>query len=198
MLIFNEKLPTSNRNAIVNKINSISTYLGIDPNWLMAVINFETAGTFSPSIQNKYTNATGLIQFMPSTAIDLGTTVEALKKMSFLQQLEYVQDYYKPYRGRIKSFVDLYLATFYPIAMGKPESYVIGSHKGPTTIQAIANQNPIFDPFHTGKVTVGAIKTVILAKLPVEYAKYLVESNKTALLVVIAALAIGFIVITKN
>ncbi|HBC04295.1 MAG TPA: hypothetical protein DC015_08915, partial [Aequorivita sp.] len=72
MLIFQDKLPTSQRAEIINKLNSVAANLGIDVNWLMAVINFESAGTFSPSIQNKYSGATGLIQFMPSTAKSLG------------------------------------------------------------------------------------------------------------------------------
>ena len=129
MLIFQDKLPTSQRAEIINKLNSVAANLGIDVNWLMAVINFESAGTFSPSIQNKYSGATGLIQFMPSTAKSLGTSVEALKYMDFLTQLNYVEKYYRPYRGKIKSFVDLYLATFFPVAMGKPDNFVIQTSK---------------------------------------------------------------------
>lgn len=44
-------------------------------NWLMACMAFETGETFSPTIKNGAgSGATGLIQFMPKTAIGLGTT----------------------------------------------------------------------------------------------------------------------------
>ena len=67
MLIFEDKV-TTNKSLFINKVILISQKLDIDPNWLMAVMNLETGGTFSPSIQNKSTGATGLIQFIPSTA----------------------------------------------------------------------------------------------------------------------------------
>ena len=43
--------------------------LGISEADLMAVMSFETGGTFNPNIRNAAgSGATGLIQFMPSTA----------------------------------------------------------------------------------------------------------------------------------
>ena len=47
------------------KLLQITTTLGMDPSHLMAAIAFETGKSFSPSIQNKTSSATGLIQFMP-------------------------------------------------------------------------------------------------------------------------------------
>lgn len=173
MLIFEEKLPSRNRAAIINKIREVSSALGIEPNWLMAVINFESAGTFSPSIQNPYSDATGLIQFMPSTATSLGTTVTELKAMDFIQQLDYVKKYYWPYRTRIKGFVDLYLATFFPIAMGKPSNWVLRASG--ISAEKIAQQNPAFD--EGGFVTVGKIKRVILSKIPAQYLSYVAKNN---------------------
>lgn len=43
--------------------------------------------------RNPVTGATGLIQFMPKTAKALGTSTEALARMSFERQLDYVQEY---------------------------------------------------------------------------------------------------------
>ena len=173
MLIFENKLPSNNRGAIIAKINKVAKDLGISPNWLMAVINFETAGTFSPSIQNKFTNATGLIQFMPATARGLETTVTELKSMDFLQQLDYVQRYYRPYSSRIKGFIDLYLATFFPLAIGKPDNWVLQTNR--ISAKTIADQNPIFSDGN--KVTVGKIKRVMLSRIPVQYAAQLVKDN---------------------
>ena len=191
MLIFENKLPSHNRNAVIAKINSVSSNLGIRPNWLMAVINFETAGTFSPSIKNKYTGATGLIQFMPSTAVGLGTSTAQLALMPFEKQLEYVEKYYRPYKSKIKGFIDLYLATFFPVSMGKPDNWVLKT--GGISAATIAAQNPAFDPFKTGKVTVGAIKKVILAKVPAEYIKYLTGTGVGLSMAAIAVGIFGFI-----
>jgi hypothetical protein len=58
----------------------------------MAAMAFETGGSFSPAVPNKAgSGAVGLIQFMPSTAKGLGTSTEALKKMSAVQQLDFVK-----------------------------------------------------------------------------------------------------------
>ena len=60
------------------KVIEIARDLGTNPDFLMAAMYFESGGTFSPSILNKAgSGAVGLIQFMPKTAINLGTTVES-------------------------------------------------------------------------------------------------------------------------
>ncbi|MEM6541798.1 MAG: hypothetical protein AAF634_11600 [Bacteroidota bacterium] len=155
----------------------------------MAVINFETAGSFSTSIQNPFSKATGLIQFMPDTARSLGTSIEALAQMDFSTQLDYVERYYRPYRSRINGFVDLYLATFFPLAIGKPDNWVLQTK----TISAkkIADQNPVFND--GGKVTVGSIKKGLLSKIPAQYAVHVVGQNKEFIgLVVVVVLGIVF------
>jgi soluble lytic murein transglycosylase-like protein len=108
-LIYENKVPASYRVAFVEKVKKISANLGIDPNWLMAIMYFESAGTFSPSITNNI-GATGLIQFIPSTAKGLGTSTSALKSMSALQQLDYVEKYLKTYKGKYKSL--MYISQF--------------------------------------------------------------------------------------
>lgn len=180
MLIFEDKLPAQNRPAIIKKLYQVSANLGINVNWLMAVINFETAGTFSPSIQNKHSNATGLIQFMPSTARGLGTTIEALKYMDFETQLNYVEKHFKPYKSKIKGFVDLYFATFFPVAIGKPDSFIIQTSK--TSAEKIASQNTVFDTNKDSQLTVGEIKKVILTRIPIDYLKYVITQPENIVL----------------
>lgn len=104
---------------------SVSDKLGIDPAWLANVINFESG--FRTDIQNRYTKATGLIQFMPSTASRLGTSVDALKGMTGTQQMRYVEAYFRPYAGRLKSQADVYAAVFYPVAIGKGLGYTFSA-----------------------------------------------------------------------
>lgn len=100
-----------------DKVKRISKNLKIEPEWLLDVMYIETAGTFSPSIKNKSSSATGLIQFMASTAQWLGTSTAQLSVMSNLQQLDYVEKYFVAQfktTGVPKSFFDLYCVVFYP------------------------------------------------------------------------------------
>jgi murein DD-endopeptidase MepM/ murein hydrolase activator NlpD len=79
------------------KIKQVAANINADPIDLATLISFETAGTFSPSIRGPVVKdrgrAVGLIQFMPSTAAELGTTSEALAQMSQIEQMDYVQKY---------------------------------------------------------------------------------------------------------
>lgn len=91
--------------------------------WLMACMDFESGGTFSPSIRNAAgSGATGLIQFMPRTAIGLGTSVEKLAALSAVAQLDYVEAYFKPYAKRVASLPDMYMAILLPRAIGTPDN----------------------------------------------------------------------------
>ena len=76
--------------AFKGKVVEISQALAIDPNDLMAVMAFETGRSFSPSVKNPHSSATGLIQFMDATAQGLGTTTDKLSEMSAVEQLGYV------------------------------------------------------------------------------------------------------------
>jgi len=108
------------------KVIEISKRLGMDPKVLISIMAFETGGSFSPSQKNAAgSGATGLIQFMPSTAKGLGTTTDALAKMTAVQQLDYVEKYFAPYKGKLNSVADAYMAVLWPAAVGKPMSYVL-------------------------------------------------------------------------
>jgi hypothetical protein len=109
-----------------NKVVQISKELGVDPNYLMAAMSFETGGTFSPAIRSfSGSGATGLIQFMGPTARSLGTTTTALAKMSPEEQLNYVKKYFWRYRNRLKTLEDVYMAILYPAAIGKGPNHVL-------------------------------------------------------------------------
>ena len=112
-----EKLPDVER-----KIQQVCTLLGINPAWLMMVmwsesrlnaqsVNKQPGDSDNPQIRAA-TRATGLIQFMPDTALNLGTTTKAIYAMNAIDQLGYVYKYFKPWTGKIKSYFDLYLVTF--------------------------------------------------------------------------------------
>jgi hypothetical protein len=89
---------------------------------------FESAETFSPSITNAAgSGATGLIQFMDRTAKDLGTTLDDLRRMTAVEQLYWVEKYFKRYASRIKSLPDMYMAILLPKYIGQPDDAVLFS-----------------------------------------------------------------------
>lgn len=135
-------------------------FSGIE-NWLMFVMGFETGWTFSPAALNSSSGATGLIQFLPSTAAWLGTSVEALRAMSAEEQLFYVKKYldamFKQY-GDPQSYHDLYFAVFYPYAIGQKDNYILGSQDSTQSVQAIALQNKGFDLNNDSAITKAEVK----------------------------------------
>jgi hypothetical protein len=110
-----------------NKLVVICWNLKIIPDHLMACIAFETGRTFSPSIRNlSGSGAVGLIQFMIPTAKELGTTIEKLAIMSAVDQLDFVEKYFRnriAQRGPIQTIEDLYMAILWPAAIGKPVEF---------------------------------------------------------------------------
>lgn len=163
-LIYQSKI-TSNKAQFVEKLNYICNKLGIDPNWLMYVMWFESG--LNEKAQNTISGATGLIQFMPSTAAWLGTTTADLMQMSNVEQLDFVYEYLKPYSGDMESLVDVYLAVFFPVAIGKASDYVFQTSK--LSASKIASQNPVFDLNHDGMLTKGEVEAKILSGVPSEY-----------------------------
>jgi soluble lytic murein transglycosylase-like protein len=98
----------------------IADDLGCNPDYLMACMAWESAETFRPDIKNAAgSGATGLIQFMPSTAKGLGTTTAELAEMTSEDQLRFVYKYFEPYRGRLNNLGDVYMGVHgYPLAQG--------------------------------------------------------------------------------
>lgn len=145
------------------RVFKISAELGINPDYLMSCMAFESAETFSPSIKNAAgSGATGLIQFMPSTARGLGTTTAALSEMTAVQQLEYVHAYFWPYRGRLKTLGDVYMAILWPAGIGKLDTWVLWDQsKKPTTYR----QNAGLDINKDGLITKAEATSKVEAKL---------------------------------
>lgn len=142
------------------KVIEISGRLDVSADYLMACMAFETGETFSPSIKNAAgSGATGLIQFMPFTARGLNTTTDDLSKMSAVEQLSYVERYFTPYKGRLKSLEDVYLAILYPAAIGTdPDSDLF--KKGTIAYE----QNIGLDRNRDGVVTPAEVAVIVRQK----------------------------------
>jgi len=160
-----EELIKENRPEFIDKVKSIANELKVKPEHLVFVMWFETAHTLNHRIQNKKSKATGLIQFMPRTAYELGTSIEELRAMSNLEQLDYVRKYLIRFKGKLVDFVDLYCAVFYPAAVGKADCYRITPDK-------VAQQNPVFDKNKDLDITKAEIREVLLKQIPQNYRQY--------------------------
>lgn len=134
--------------TFMERVLWICDTLGMDPNHLMSAMAFETGETFSPSVKNPISTATGLIQFMEATAKGLGTTTKKLAAMTAEDQLRYVYEYFLPYKGRLKTLEDVYMAILLPSAVGKPLDYNIFNK---SRAQYLANKG--LDKNRDGQVT---------------------------------------------
>ena len=122
---------------------------GFDPSDLMAVMAFETGRTFSAKARNPISGATGLLQFIRSTAEGMGWTLDELAAMSDEEQLRLaVRKYLQPYYGRCRTLSDLYMAVLWPKAVGQPESFVLFSEGSAAYLQ-----NKGLDVDRDGKIT---------------------------------------------
>lgn len=148
-LAYLNKYTGDDPDAFANAVVAVANALGISANDLMFVMNNETAGTFSPTIQPWPTSdhslnlklPIGLIQFEPGTAMGLETTTAALAQMTAIDQLQYVQDYMQQIidtYGPLNTTAKVYLAIFYPSAITQ---YNDPLFTFPTAVQ---NQNPEF------------------------------------------------------
>jgi len=157
-LPFIEKVKT-NQKEFGNKVISIAQKLGVPAAALMIVMNNESG--LNSAIKNPNSSASGLIQFIESTAKELGTTTAKLRAMSNVEQLDYVYKYMNTYKGKLKDTADVYLAVFFPVALYKnldwefPNWAVVG--------------NPIFDINKDGTLTKQEFKNYVYNK----YKKYI-------------------------
>ena len=151
------------------KATEVANNLGMDVNNLMTIMAFETGGSFSASQKNKAgSSGTGLVQFMKNTAEKLGTSTDKLSKMTAVEQLAYVEKYFSPYKGKLNSIEDAYMAVLYPKAVGKEEDFVVFEKykcvNGKDVETLAYKQNSGLDTNHDGKITKAEISAVIKKK----------------------------------
>ncbi len=152
-----------NKSAFITKVKNIAKDLNIKADWLMGVMYFESA--LNHRAVNYSTNATGLIQFMPSTAQGLGTTTSQLLNMSNIQQLDYVYKYFKPYKNKIKEYTDLHLVTFFPLAIKKNWNDNHALESSGLSAEIVAKYNAPLDTNKDGKIKVGEYRDFVRNKV---------------------------------
>lgn len=153
-------------------LQELSKKLRIPVDWLRVVFAIESGN--NPRAMNPYTRAVGLIQFMPFVISKWGFTPDTFPR-DYNTQLEYVYKYLQPFSHKIKSVTDLYLAVFYPAAIGKKNDFVIGSEVSPARAVAIAKVNPGFKAMPIRKRDVQRKVFEILPKVGLSKNKYYLQ-----------------------
>lgn len=143
----------SDKAAFIKKTAKVAASVGANTSDLIAVMYFESK--INPQARNPYSSATGLIQFMANTAKSLGTTTAQLLNMGGVEQLDYVEKYLLPYKGKIGNLENLYLSVFYPASINWSDS-----KKFPQNVVAV---NPIFAV--NGEITKKTIRDALLKKI---------------------------------
>ena len=133
----------------LKEVERIAANLKIDPNKLMNVMAFESG--LDPSKKNPNSSATGLIQFMNSTATQLGTTTADLKGMNAIEQLKYVEAYFKQFKSLVDTQEAIYTAVLAGRPVSDPES-VLFSKGGKSTGRAYS-ANAALDKDSSGTIT---------------------------------------------
>jgi hypothetical protein len=113
------------------KLQKVAQALGISYDTLYKIIKFETAGSFSPSSKDPNNVSVGLIGFTERTARGLGTSKAELAKMTAVQQLDYVYQFYK--NAGVQPGEDIgtiYMRTFMPAFVNASDSTVLGKKGG--------------------------------------------------------------------
>lgn len=142
--------------ALVTAASNVAKNNKWNVKYLLAVIGFETGGSYSPSQKHSGGgSATGLIQFMPTTAVELGTTTDKLAKMNHAQQMVYVEKYLKVKLDGVvnPNLSDMYMAVLWPKAVGKKDTTVIWGNSEKSKYRRQYKANKGLDVNKNGYIT---------------------------------------------
>ncbi len=124
---------------------------------LARVIEVESG--WNPTAMNMVSSASGLIQFMPSTAKKLGTTVEAIREMTRLEQAPWVAKFF--HNGPTPKLPgDVYIAVFAPGFVGHGDDEVMYAAGTPAALQnkGLADAD--------GNIRVGTVRAIGIPSTP--------------------------------
>jgi hypothetical protein len=109
----------------------------------------------------------GLMRQWAKPAVGVGFDTFIL--MTDLEQLEYARVFYGKAKGKLRTMNDVFIYTFYPKALGKADSYVIGIKGEPAY-----DQNKQMDTDKDGVITKGEAAAIRFAL----YEKGLLPENR--------------------
>jgi|GEM_PF-413016 len=166
-LVYNEYVQGSDRTVFLEKVIDVSRKLGINPNWLMAIMWHESARSFSATIPNP-DGCIGLIQFCGE---NINTFAYGERRYNRVAQLDGVYEYFKYwksiYPNALDSFSNMYMITFLPAFLpqmngASDDTLIEVLPKYPNWL--LIKHNSGFDYNKDGKLTVGDWKNYLKAK----------------------------------
>jgi hypothetical protein len=115
----------ANHPEFLPELQQVAARLGTRPEWLLNVMACESSFVASARNPLPGQTASGLLQIIRQTAVGLGTTTTAIRRMNPVAQLRLVEKYFAPFKGQLNSLADVYLAVFRGfIVNGGPETVV--------------------------------------------------------------------------
>lgn len=151
----------------IAEVEAMAQRLGAQPEHLLAVMSFETGGSFDPGQRNMAgSGATGLIQFMPDTARGLGSSTAALAQMTPVQQLAFVERYFAQYPGQLGTLEGVYTSVLSGRATPDPAD-TLRTPAGRDFVQGNVEytQNAGLDFDRDGRITAGEATQAVAARL---------------------------------
>ena len=132
-----------------------SRAIGVSPAALDTVIYSESNGRDLKAV-NPSSKATGLIQFMPETAEELGTTIDEIYNMGYKEQFDLVIRYFEKQMqynniSHIDRDFDVYTLVFVPAYVNYPLDFVLPQ-------KYYAQNKNIFDKEGKGFININDIK----------------------------------------
>jgi hypothetical protein len=139
------------------EVQTIAKRLKTEAAWLLNVMASESL--FNPAARNNLPGqtATGLLQFIGDTAQSLGTTTEAIRRMSPVEQLGLVEKYLSPFRGRLNSLANVYSAVFRGFITEGGDAIVAAPLNNSNKERRIYSLNKWLDFNGDGKITKGEL-----------------------------------------
>lgn len=164
-LLWSNKITKSQAKIIKDR----SDAMGIEADWFMFLADIESG--LNPFITNVF-GCFSWLQFCPDISGGDYKTIKGrryyfvdMKKMSADELLNLSFDYLEEQQeihGRFSSYHDMYFSILFPIAIGKPDDYVLNT-----------KTNPLFDLNKNGSITVGEVKKYlndrVKIKVPTAY-----------------------------
>src|SRR5215475_9715094 len=139
------------------ELQATAKRLETEPAWLLNVMASESL--LDPTARNGLPGqtATGLLQFIEKTAQRMGTTTEAIRRMSSIEQLRLVEKYLMPFRGRLNSLSDVYSAVFRGFIAEGGDASVVAPLGKSNKERRVYSLNRWLDFNGDGKITKGEL-----------------------------------------
>jgi transglycosylase-like protein with SLT domain len=139
------------------ELQAIAKRLKTQPAWLLNAMAAESL--FDPAARNSLPgqSASGLLQFVEETARGLGTTTAIIREMDPVEQLRLVEKYFVPFRGRLSSMADVYMAVLRGFIIDGKDETVVSPLDNSSKEQRIFVLNRWLDLNSDSKITRGEL-----------------------------------------